>query len=72
DEIQEMFEIGKNDGSIRYDIEISTLMYSSIFTLTGFFNLLSVTRKSYLNNFNIDEEKFIETTLAILIDSIKA
>ncbi len=36
DEIQEMFEIGKNDGSIRYDIEISTLMYSSIFTLTGF------------------------------------
>ncbi|HBF2402870.1 TPA: TetR/AcrR family transcriptional regulator, partial [Clostridioides difficile] len=48
------------------------LMYSSIFTLTGFFNLLSVTGKSYLNNFNIDEEKFIETTLALLIDSIKA
>ncbi len=65
-------KLEKNDGSIRYDIEISTLMYSSIFTLTGFFNLLSVTRKSYLNNFNIDEEKFIETTLAILIDSIKA
>ncbi|MCE4645768.1 TetR/AcrR family transcriptional regulator [Clostridioides difficile] len=72
DEIQGMFEIGKNDRSIRHDIEIPTLMYSSIFTLTGFFNLLSVTGKSYLNNFNIDEEKFIETTLALLIDSIKA
>lgn len=72
DEIQEMFEIGKNDRSIRHDIEIPTLMYSSIFTLTGFFNLLSVTGKSYLNNFNIDEEKFIETTLALLIDSIKS
>ncbi len=36
DEIQEMFEIGKNDRSIRHDIEIPTLMYSSIFTLTGF------------------------------------
>ncbi|MBY2476524.1 TetR/AcrR family transcriptional regulator [Clostridioides difficile] len=71
-EIQEMFEVGKNDGSIRYDIEIPTLMYSSIFTLTGFFNLLSVTGKSYLNNFNIDEDKFIETTLFLLIDSLKA
>ncbi len=72
DEIQEMFEIGKNDGSIRNDIDIPTLMYSSIFTLTGFFNLLSVTGKSYLNNFNIDEEKFIETTLALFIDSLRA
>ncbi|MCC0627480.1 MULTISPECIES: TetR/AcrR family transcriptional regulator [unclassified Clostridioides] len=72
DEIQEMFETGKNDGSIRHDVEIPTLMYSSIFTLTGFFNLLSVAGKSYLNNFNIDEEKFIETTLALFIDSLKA
>lgn len=72
DEIQEMFEIGKNDKSIRNDIDIPTLMYSSIFTLTGFFNLLSVTGKSYLNNFNIDEEKFIETTLALFIDSLRA
>ncbi|NMS90184.1 TetR/AcrR family transcriptional regulator [Clostridioides difficile] len=71
-EIQEMFEIGKDDGSIRYDIEIPTLMYSSIFTLTGFFNLLSITGKSYLYNFNIDEEKFIETTLSLLIDSLKS
>lgn len=72
EEIQELFEIGKVDGSIRSDIEIPTLMYSSIFTLTGFFNLLSITGKSYLNNFNIEEKKFIETTLGLLIDSLKA
>ncbi|MCC0632725.1 TetR/AcrR family transcriptional regulator [Clostridioides sp. ZZV15-6388] len=72
EEIQELFEMGKVDGSIRLDIEIPTLMYSSIFTLTGFFNLLSITGKSYLNNFNIEEKKFIETTLGLLIDSLKA
>lgn len=66
-----MFEIGKNDRSIRYDIEIFIFMYLLIFIFIGFFNLLFVIGKLYLNNFNIDEEKFIEIIFVFLIDLIK-
>lgn len=69
--INQMFELGKTDGSLRSDIDTSQLMGSFIFTLTGFFYMFSLSGESYLKFLNIKETDFIKTTLLLLIDTIK-
>ncbi|MEA5002233.1 MAG: TetR/AcrR family transcriptional regulator [Christensenella sp.] len=67
-----LFEQGQEDGSIRSDIGLAYLMYSAVFSLTGFFHMLGVTGRGYLCVADMDEETFIETSLRLFLDSLKA
>lgn len=70
--IYKLFEEGKKDGSIRNDFETSKLVYSSVFTLTGFFFMLSMSGNSYTENFKLDKDDFITFTLELLLNSFKS
>lgn len=71
EELINMFHEGKTDGSIRSDLEISTLAFSSIFVATGFFQMLSLSGNTYTNYFGLDKEGFIKFTIEMLLDSLK-
>lgn len=62
---------GIEDGSIRKDKNPEMITYSLAFILTGFFNQLAMTGKTYTEHFNIQEEEFILFSLNLLLDSIK-
>lgn len=69
--INQIFEQGKTDGSLRNDIDAPQLMGSFIFTLTGFFYMYSLSGQSYLKFLDVKESDFIKTTLTLLIDTVK-
>ncbi|WP_270567091.1 TetR/AcrR family transcriptional regulator [Clostridium beijerinckii] len=71
EELIKMFHEGKTDGSIRSDLEISTLALSSIFVATGFFQMISLSGNTYTNYFGLDKEAFIKFTIEMLLDSFK-
>lgn len=71
EELIKMFHEGKADGSIRSDLEISTLAFSSIFVATGFFQMLSLSGNTYTKHFGLDKEGFIKFTIEMLVDSLK-
>lgn len=71
EELIKMFHEGKTDGSIRSDLEISTLALSSIFVATGFFQMLSLSGDTYTNYFDLDKENFIKFSIEMLLDSLK-
>lgn len=71
EELIRMFLDGKSDGSIRSDLEISHLAFSSIFVAIGFFQMLSLSGSTYTNHFGLDKEEFIKFTLEMLVDSLK-
>ncbi|WP_066685276.1 TetR/AcrR family transcriptional regulator [Christensenella intestinihominis] len=72
DGICALFRAGQEDGSVRADIGTGYLMYAAVFSLTGFFHMLSVTGKAYLGVADMDEDKFIETGLQLFLDSVKS
>lgn len=69
--INQIFVLGKADGSLRDDIDAPQLMGSFIFTLTGFFYMFALTGQSYLKFLDVKENDFIKTTLLLLIDTVK-
>lgn len=69
--INQIFELGKADGSLRDDIDTSQLMGSFIFTLTGFFYMYALSGQSYLKFPDVKESDFIKTTLTLLLDTVK-
>lgn len=69
--INQIFILGKADGSLRDDIDAPQLMGSFIFTLTGFFYMFAFTGQSYLKFLDVKENDFIKTTLLLLIDTVK-
>lgn len=71
EELIKMFHEGKTDRSIRSDLEISTLALSSIFVVTGFFQMISLSGNTYTNHFGLDNEAFIKFTIEMLLDSFK-
>lgn len=70
-EIHNLFEEGKVDGSICNNYETSKLVFSSIFSMTGFFLILSTCGNSFTENFNLDKNEFIEFTINLLTDSFR-
>lgn len=70
-QIHTLFEEGKTDGSISKNYETSKLVFSSIFSMTGFFLILSTCGNSFTENFNLNKNDFIEFTINLLTDSIK-
>lgn len=69
--INQIFVLGKADGSLRDDIDAPQLMGSFIFTLTGFFYMFALSGQSYLKFLDVKENDFIKTTLSLLIDTVK-
>ena len=67
-----LFGEGKKDGTIRGDIATQTLVASFIFTLTGFFYMLSSSGMSFARYLRLDRETYIETSVALIVDSLKA
>lgn len=71
EELIKVFHEGKNDGSIRSDLEISKLAFSSIYVVTGFFQLLSLSGNTYTKHFDLDKEEFVKFTMEMIIDFFK-
>ncbi len=71
EELLGAFIEGKSDGSIRSELDISSLAYSSIFIATGFFQLLSLTGDHYTKHFNLDINVFVKSTIDMLINSLR-
>lgn len=67
-----LFDEGKKDGSLRDDIPTATLVASFIFTLTGFFYMLSSSGMSFARYLSLDMESYIDTSVALIVDSLKA
>lgn len=70
-EIYKLFEKGKADKSISENYETSKLVFSSIFTMTGFFLMLSTCGDSFTDSFNLDRNDFVEFTIDLLTNSFK-
>ncbi len=71
EELIQMFLNGKADGSIRSDLDISQLAFSSIFVAAGFFQMLSLSGNTYTQHFDLDKENFIKFTIEMLVDSLR-
>jgi AcrR family transcriptional regulator len=76
---QEMFqkfamviEKGKADGSIRTDLETSKAAYAFAFMTTGFFHLLSITGKTFIEHFALEQEDFVSFVLGLFSDAFRA
>jgi AcrR family transcriptional regulator len=70
--IAELLKQGKDDGSVRQNIEPLKGTFSIIFMATGFFRLLGETGANYADHFDLDLEEFSEYSLNLLLDAIKS
>jgi len=68
----QMFLDGQSDGSIRSDLEIYQLSFSSIFITTGFFQMLSLSGSTFTEHFSLDKDAFIKFTIEMQVDSLKS
>lgn len=71
EELIKVFYEGKADGSIRSDLEISTLAFSSIYVVTGFFQIFSLSGNTFTDHFNLDKEEFVKFTMEMIADFFK-
>jgi hypothetical protein len=71
EELIKMFLDGKSDGSVRDDMEISQLAFSSVFTAAGFFQMLSLSGNTYTKHFGLDRDSFIKLTIEMMVDSLR-
>jgi len=69
-DIIDLFVIAKTEGSIRSDVDMTHLAYSSIFLTTSFFNLFSLSGDSFARFLKIDKEAFANFCIDRLIDSL--
>lgn len=58
---------GKADGTIRMDMDEAMGTFSIIFALTGFFYQMSITGKSFTEHLSIDNDRFVQYTLDLLL-----
>lgn len=69
--ILKMFMEGKADGSVRTDIDISMLAFSSVFMVTGYFQMFSLSGDTYTHHFGIDKEMFIKLSIEMMLSTIE-
>ncbi len=62
---------GQADGSIRKDLNPEKTAYSLVFVMTGFFNQLSVSGKSFSTNFSLDVDALSRSTIQLLLSTIQ-
>lgn len=71
-EVAKVIDEGKADGSIRTDLDTMSVTYSAEFLITGFFHMLSVSGKTFINHFSLDQEDFICFNMNLLCDAFRA
>lgn len=62
---------GKNDGSINGDLDAEKAAFSLIFLMTGFFNQLSASGRSFTEHFSLNIEEFSLFTIDLLLGTLK-
>jgi AcrR family transcriptional regulator len=62
---------GKEDGSIRSDLDSLKATFSVIFMMTGFFNQLSTTGTTFLEHFALSPQEFSEYSMELLFSSLR-
>lgn len=67
-EIAKVIEEGKADGSIRTDFDTMLLTHSAEFMITGFFQMFSISGKTFTNHFSLNEDDFINFCMNLLCD----
>ncbi|MBO1306851.1 TetR/AcrR family transcriptional regulator [Enterococcus sp. 669A] len=67
-----IFSLGLVDKTIREDIDLKYTMSSFVFTITSFFNMLSLSGNSFLSYMEIDEDEFISYNLQQFLAMVKA
>lgn len=65
-----LFDAAKKEGNVRTDIETTELVASFIFNLTGFFYILSSNGRNFTRYFSLDETRFIDSSVRLIIDGI--
>ncbi|MFL0250940.1 TetR/AcrR family transcriptional regulator [Clostridium neuense] len=70
-QVAKIIDEGKKDGTIRTDVDTMSLTLSSEFSLTGFFHMLSVSGKTFMSHFSLNEEEFIRFNINLLCDAIR-
>ena len=68
--IADLFFLAKADGSIRPDLDVNVLAYSSVFMTTGFFNQFSLSGDSFTRFIKMDRELFVSFCIDRMIDSL--
>jgi AcrR family transcriptional regulator len=69
--VGDVVELGKQDGSIRKDIDAMQATFAMVFMATGFLRLLSETGANFAAHFDLDLDAFSEYPLSLLIDSLR-
>ena len=67
----QLFIEGKEDNSIRTDIELPMLAFSSVFTATGYFQMLALSGDTYTKHFGMDKDLFVQVSIEMLLDTLK-
>lgn len=70
-ELFRMFKEGQDDKSIRSDLDISKLTFSSVYMITGFFHMLSFSGNSFTTHFHLDKEDFIKFTIEMQLETFR-
>jgi TetR/AcrR family transcriptional regulator len=67
-----LFEQGRQDGSLRSDLDASKAAYAVAFITTGFFHQLSETGQTFTAHFQLDQEEFCLFALDLLSNALRA
>lgn len=69
--ILSMFMAGKTDRSIRTDVDLQMLAFSSVFMATGFFQMLSLSGDTYTHHFGMDKDLFVKLSIEMMLDTLR-
>jgi AcrR family transcriptional regulator len=70
--ILSMFMAGKADRSIRADVDLAMLAFSSVYMATGFFQMLSLSGDTYTSHFGMDKDLFVKFSIDMMLDTLRS
>lgn len=68
-EISDVINQGKADGSIRKDLNTINLTLSAEFLMSGFFHMLTLSGKTFTSHFSVNEEDFIDFNINLICEA---
>ena len=71
DKIYSLFKEGQSDGSITDKYDSSKLALASVFSMTGFYLILSSSGEPFAKAFNLDFSEFVDFSINLLTSSFK-
>ena len=70
--ILNMFMTGKADRSIRMDVDLPMLAFSSVYMATGFFQMLSLSGDTYTSHFGMDKDVFVKFSIDMMLETLRS